>query len=219
MLPLPRSDERERSSRVGGDDVALLLEELDCEFCRGGRFVGPPAEAEHFCKTEQDVGAEARRLGRFAERHGLARERLGLDEAPIESEQLRPDCTPQDLGRDVVCSARRLGSLGKAPRLVASAVSVYGLGELGGTRRDVRAVAHRRERLVARAQGRLGAAEGTLAAAADVAAVTHDRRAELRARLELANVRMFSDPGERSDDVLAAAKEAIPVLEAAGDNR
>src|SRR5207247_7848910 len=67
--------------------------------------------------------------------------------------------------------------------------------------------------------GRLGEAGETLSAAADVGAITGDRRAELRARLELANVRMFSEPGGRSDELLAAARAAIPVFEAAGDDR
>ena len=70
-----------------------------------------------------------------------------------------------------------------------------------------------------RGAGRLVQAEETLATAAAVGALTGDRRAELRARLELANVRMFSDPGGRSDELVAAAREAIPVFETAGDDR
>jgi DNA-binding SARP family transcriptional activator len=70
-----------------------------------------------------------------------------------------------------------------------------------------------------RGAGRLEEAVGTLVTAVEVAAVAGERRSELRARLELANVRMFSDPGGRSEEVLAAAREAIPVFEAAGDDR
>jgi DNA-binding SARP family transcriptional activator len=70
-----------------------------------------------------------------------------------------------------------------------------------------------------RGAGRLQDAEETLAAAVEIGAVSGDRRSELRARLELANVRMFSDPGGRSGELLAAAREAIPVFEAAGDDR
>ena len=108
MLPLPRSDERERSSRVGGDDVALLLEELDCEFCRGGRFVGPPAEAEHFCKTEQDVGAEARRLGR----ERAASPGLHATGAGSGRRLLRPSSPPPRSGSTL----RRAGRSGTRPR-------------------------------------------------------------------------------------------------------
>jgi DNA-binding SARP family transcriptional activator len=70
-----------------------------------------------------------------------------------------------------------------------------------------------------RGAGRLAPALDVLSAAASVATGTGDRRAELRARLELANVRMFSHPGGRSDELLAAAHAAIPVFEAAGDDR
>ena len=70
-----------------------------------------------------------------------------------------------------------------------------------------------------RGAGRLAEAGTRLSAAADVGAVTGDRRAELRARLELANVRMFSEPGGRSQELLAAARVAIPVFEAARDDR
>jgi DNA-binding SARP family transcriptional activator len=70
-----------------------------------------------------------------------------------------------------------------------------------------------------RGAGRLQDAEDTLAAAVELGADSGDRRSELRARLELANVRMFSDPGGRSEELLAAAREAIPVFEAAGDDR
>jgi DNA-binding SARP family transcriptional activator len=70
-----------------------------------------------------------------------------------------------------------------------------------------------------RGAGRLEEAAGTLVTAVDVSALAGDRRSELRARLELANVRMFSDPGGRSEELAAAAREAIPVFEAAGDDR
>jgi tetratricopeptide (TPR) repeat protein len=70
-----------------------------------------------------------------------------------------------------------------------------------------------------RGAGRLEEATDTLSAAVEIAELTGDRRSELRARLELANVRMFSDPGGRSEELVAAAREAIPVFEAAGDDR
>jgi DNA-binding SARP family transcriptional activator len=70
-----------------------------------------------------------------------------------------------------------------------------------------------------RGAGRIGAAAETLAEAAEGGVFTGDRRIELRARLELANVRIFSDPGGRTDGLLAVARDAIPVFDAAGDDR
>jgi DNA-binding SARP family transcriptional activator len=70
-----------------------------------------------------------------------------------------------------------------------------------------------------RGGGELARAEALLAAAVEDAASTGRRVAELRARLELANVRMFSDPGGRADALLEAADEAIPVFEAVADDR
>jgi DNA-binding SARP family transcriptional activator len=65
----------------------------------------------------------------------------------------------------------------------------------------------------------LAAAEKTLAGAAETAASVDDRRLKLRARLELARVRLFSDPEGRADELLEVAAEAIPVFEAVQDDR
>ena len=65
----------------------------------------------------------------------------------------------------------------------------------------------------------LSAAEETLFGAAETAAAVGDRRLELRARLELARVRLFSDPEGRAEEVLDVAAEAIPVFEAVRDDR
>jgi tetratricopeptide (TPR) repeat protein len=54
---------------------------------------------------------------------------------------------------------------------------------------------------------------------AAVAGGAGDRRAELRARLELANVRLLGDTGDHADELLLAAGDGIPVFEAAGDHR
>jgi class 3 adenylate cyclase len=70
-----------------------------------------------------------------------------------------------------------------------------------------------------RGAGRLDEAADTLVTAVEMAALTGDQRAERRARLELANVRMFSDPGGRAEELVMAAREAIPVFEAADDDR
>jgi hypothetical protein len=56
-----------------------------------------------------------------------------------------------------------------------------------------------------------------LAEAADTAQAAGERRFELRARMELANVRLFSDPGGRVDELLQVADDAIGIFEAVGD--
>jgi DNA-binding SARP family transcriptional activator/tetratricopeptide (TPR) repeat protein len=65
----------------------------------------------------------------------------------------------------------------------------------------------------------LSGAEEMLAHAAATAAAVGDRRLELRARLELARVQLFTDPEGRADEVLDLAAEAIPVFEAVNDDR
>jgi tetratricopeptide (TPR) repeat protein len=70
-----------------------------------------------------------------------------------------------------------------------------------------------------RAGGNLSAAEETLAGAAETAAACGERRLELRARLELVRVRLFSDPEGRADELLDVAAAAIPVFEAVQDDR
>jgi DNA-binding SARP family transcriptional activator len=62
-------------------------------------------------------------------------------------------------------------------------------------------------------------ANETLAAAAETAAAAGDRRLELRARLELTYVCLYSDPENRADELLAVAAQALPVFEAVGDER
>ena len=70
-----------------------------------------------------------------------------------------------------------------------------------------------------RTAGMLDPAEDILAGAAETAAAAGDRRLELRARLELARVRLFTDPEGRANEVLDVAAEAIPVFEAVHDDR
>jgi class 3 adenylate cyclase len=72
--------------------------------------------------------------------------------------------------------------------------------------------------VASRGAGDLGRAEAVLAEAAEAANAAGERRFELRARLELANVRLFSDPGGRADELLRAAHDAHAVFEAVGDN-
>ena len=70
-----------------------------------------------------------------------------------------------------------------------------------------------------RTSGDLARAAETLAHAIETAAVAGDRRHELRARLELAYVRLFSDPEGRADELLELAADAIPLFEALEDNQ
>ena len=70
-----------------------------------------------------------------------------------------------------------------------------------------------------RAVGELGRAEEVVARAALEAGPAGDGRAAARARLELANVRLLSQPGDRAGELIDAAKAAIPVFEAAHDER
>jgi DNA-binding SARP family transcriptional activator len=67
--------------------------------------------------------------------------------------------------------------------------------------------------------GELERAEKVLESALETALAEHDRRAELRARLELANFTLFRSPEGGADGLLSSAAEAIPVLEQLGDDR
>jgi DNA-binding SARP family transcriptional activator len=69
-----------------------------------------------------------------------------------------------------------------------------------------------------RTGGALARAEETLTGAVETARTTGDRRHELQAQLELAYVRLFSDPEGRADEVLALAADAIPLFEALADD-
>ncbi len=55
--------------------------------------------------------------------------------------------------------------------------------------------------------------------AAETAVASRDRRAELRARVELANLRVNRDPEGGADELLALASTAIPIFEELGDER
>ena len=64
--------------------------------------------------------------------------------------------------------------------------------------------------------GDFARAERTLGDAIDT---SQSRRVELRARLEQAHLRLFSESVPNSDDVLQLAEEAIPIFEEIGDDR
>ncbi len=129
---------------------------------------------------------------------------------------------------------------GRARRLAADAGQRLGAAGIGAWKRGdtpatisllERAVqllpersTHRVELLcelgIARRTGEeLASAESTLANAAETALAAGDRRLEMRARLELAAVRLFSSPEGRADDLLDLAASALPLFEAVADQR
>ncbi len=67
--------------------------------------------------------------------------------------------------------------------------------------------------------GDLEAVEEAFGKALEAALSEHDRRAELRARVELANLRLFRAPEGGTEELVSVAAEAIPVLEQLGDDR
>jgi DNA-binding SARP family transcriptional activator len=73
--------------------------------------------------------------------------------------------------------------------------------------------------LAQRNAGQADAAERTLEQARAVAAEQGDRGLELRARIELAHARLFSDPSRDSSELLELAETAIPLVEELGDDR
>jgi DNA-binding SARP family transcriptional activator len=73
--------------------------------------------------------------------------------------------------------------------------------------------------LALRTAGEIARAEEILSEAARTAASDGERRLELRARLERANVRLSIHPEGGTEELLGIAKDAIPTFEALGDDR
>ena len=67
--------------------------------------------------------------------------------------------------------------------------------------------------------GEVGAAEKTLTSALDSAIAAHERRAEVRARLELANLNLFRKPEGGAEALVGLTAESLPLLEELGDAR
>jgi DNA-binding SARP family transcriptional activator/class 3 adenylate cyclase len=65
----------------------------------------------------------------------------------------------------------------------------------------------------------LDAVEDAFGRALEAAVASNDRRAELRARVELAYLKLFRMPEGGTEELLSLTAEAIPALEQAGDNR
>ncbi|HEX6700313.1 MAG TPA: BTAD domain-containing putative transcriptional regulator, partial [Gaiellaceae bacterium] len=70
-----------------------------------------------------------------------------------------------------------------------------------------------------RAAGEAEQAGRMLEEALESASSGRNHRIELRARIELTGLRLFSDPEGRADELLAVADEAVPAFEAIGDDR
>jgi tetratricopeptide (TPR) repeat protein len=70
-----------------------------------------------------------------------------------------------------------------------------------------------------RAVGQLGQAEHVLAETVESAEAAEDRRLAARARLELANLRLFRTPSTSGDELRAIAASARPIFTALGDHR
>jgi tetratricopeptide (TPR) repeat protein len=73
--------------------------------------------------------------------------------------------------------------------------------------------------LAFRTAGEIARADDVLREAAEIAAAEGERRIELRARLERANVQLSSHPEGSADELLEIATEAIPTFEGLGDDR
>jgi DNA-binding SARP family transcriptional activator/tetratricopeptide (TPR) repeat protein len=73
--------------------------------------------------------------------------------------------------------------------------------------------------LAFRTGGEIARADEVLREAAETAAAEGERRLELRARLEHANVRLSSHPEGSADELLKLATDAIPTFEGLGDDR
>jgi tetratricopeptide (TPR) repeat protein len=73
--------------------------------------------------------------------------------------------------------------------------------------------------LVLRTAGSAERAEHVLDTLVDESTAARDRRMELRARIELGSLRLFTDSGDRTDELLDLAGEGIRIFEAVGDNR
>ncbi len=109
--------------------------------------------------------------------------------------------------------AARSGDTHAASSLLTRASSLLQTDEV--TRRDL----FTELGLVLWRGGELERAETVLQRAVETAVAEHDRRADLRARLELANFRLFRSPEGGAEGLLSSAAEAIPVLEQLGDDR
>jgi DNA-binding SARP family transcriptional activator/tetratricopeptide (TPR) repeat protein len=73
--------------------------------------------------------------------------------------------------------------------------------------------------LALRSGGAIERGKEVLAEATEASAAVQDRRLELRARIELASLRLSSEPDASPEDLVELALHAVPVFEAARDDR
>ena len=109
--------------------------------------------------------------------------------------------------------AARAGEIHGAAALLERAVELAAPAE--AVRRDLLTELG----LVLWRRGEVEQAEATLKRAVSSARMERDKRAELRALLELANLRLFLAPEGGAQQVLAIAEQALPVLEQLDDDR
>jgi len=109
--------------------------------------------------------------------------------------------------------AAKVGDAHAASNMLARASSLLMLDEV--VRRDLLAELA----LVYWRAGDLDAVEKALEAAREAAASASDPRAELRARVELAYLKLFREPEGGAEDLLSVTAEAIPMLERTEDDR
>jgi class 3 adenylate cyclase len=161
----------------------------------------------HWLKARPDSADEV--IGFHLEQAFRHRAELGSDE--VEARGLATEA-----GERLAAAGLRAAKSGDAPaaaNLLTRASSLLETDEV--VRRDLLAELG----LVLWLGGDLQSAERTFGAALDAAISTHDRRAELRARLERAFLKLFRAPEGAADALRGLAQEAIPELEQLEDDR
>jgi DNA-binding SARP family transcriptional activator len=161
----------------------------------------------HWLKTQS--GGPDELIGFHLEQAYQYREELGAGEAEHRG-------LAAEAGERLAAAGLRAAKSGDAPaasNLLTRASSLLETNQV--VRRDLLAELG----LVVWRGGDLQAVERTFGKALEAAISERDRRAELRARLELAYLRLLRAPEGLADELLSAAADAIPVLEQLEDDR
>ena len=137
--------------------------------------------------------------------------RLGSGRADGHARRLAADAGGRLAGAGL--RAAKVGDTHAAANLLGRAGSLLDTEEV--VRRDLLTELG----LVLWRAGEVGAAEETLAHGLDLAVSADDRRAEWRARIELANLHLVRTPEGGADALASLAAESIPLLEDLGDAR
>jgi DNA-binding SARP family transcriptional activator/tetratricopeptide (TPR) repeat protein len=136
--------------------------------------------------------------------------------AELGSNEVEARRLAAEAGERLAAAGLRAAKSGDAPaaaNLLTRASSLLGTDEV--VRRDLLAELG----LALWLGGDLESAEQTFGAALEAAISSHDRRAELRARLERAFLKLFRAPEGAADALLELAEAAIPELEQLEDDR